>query len=65
MGTMHVIRDLCQGVARVTVYAGDLNEHRLAGLGALAQPLAVEPGSGYTATIRRRPAATTAFDYTV
>ena len=42
MGTMHVIRDLCQGVAGVTVYAGDLNEDRLAGLRALAEPLAVE-----------------------
>ena len=39
---MHVIRDLCQGVAGVTVYAGDLNDERLAGLAALAQPLAAK-----------------------
>jgi len=40
MGTMHVIRDLCQGVAGVTVFAGDLNNERLASLQRLAEPLA-------------------------
>jgi threonine dehydrogenase-like Zn-dependent dehydrogenase len=40
MGTMHVIRDLCQGVAGVTVFAGDLNDERLASLRKLAEPLA-------------------------
>jgi threonine dehydrogenase-like Zn-dependent dehydrogenase len=39
MGTMHVIRDLCQGVPNVTVYAGDLNDDRLAALQKLADPL--------------------------
>src|SRR5207248_1935992 len=28
MGTMHVIRDLCQGVPDVTVFAGDLSDER-------------------------------------
>ena len=40
MGTMHVIRDLCQGVAGVAVYAGDLSDERLAVLQKLAEPLA-------------------------
>jgi D-arabinose 1-dehydrogenase-like Zn-dependent alcohol dehydrogenase len=40
MGTMHVIRSLCQGVAGVTVFAGDLNDERLASLQELAGPLA-------------------------
>jgi threonine dehydrogenase-like Zn-dependent dehydrogenase len=40
MGTMHVIRDLCQGVAGVTVFAGDMNDERLAVLQKLAAPLA-------------------------
>jgi threonine dehydrogenase-like Zn-dependent dehydrogenase len=40
MGTMHVIRDLCQGVAGVTVFAGDLNDERLEALRKLAEPLA-------------------------
>ena len=30
MGTMHVIRDLCQGVPGVTIFAGDLSDERLA-----------------------------------
>ena len=40
MGTMHVIRDLCQGVPGVTVFAGDLSDERLAVLEGLAGPLA-------------------------
>jgi threonine dehydrogenase-like Zn-dependent dehydrogenase len=40
MGTMHVIRDLCQGVPNVTVFAGDLSDERLAGLRKLSEPLA-------------------------
>jgi threonine dehydrogenase-like Zn-dependent dehydrogenase len=40
MGTMHVIRDLCQGVPGVTVVAGDLSDERLATLRKLSEPLA-------------------------
>jgi threonine dehydrogenase-like Zn-dependent dehydrogenase len=40
MGTMHVIRDLCQGVPGVTVFAGDLSDERLAVLDKIAGPLA-------------------------
>ncbi len=40
MGTMHVIRDLCQGVPGVTIFAGDLSDERLAALRKLAEPLA-------------------------
>ncbi len=40
MGTMHVIRDLCQGVPGVTVFACDLSDERLAVLQRLAEPLA-------------------------
>ncbi|MGA3182912.1 MAG: alcohol dehydrogenase, partial [Verrucomicrobiota bacterium] len=36
----HVIRDLCQGVAGVAVFAGDLSDDRLAVLQKLAGPLA-------------------------
>jgi len=42
MGTMHVIRDICQGVAGVTVFAGDLSSERLAMLEKLAGSLARE-----------------------
>ena len=49
MGTMHVIRDLCQGAPGVAVYAGDLNDERLAGLSALASPLAQKNGLTFAA----------------
>jgi threonine dehydrogenase-like Zn-dependent dehydrogenase len=42
MGAMHVIRDLCQGVPGVAVFAGDLSGERLAALQKLAGPLAVK-----------------------
>jgi len=40
MGTMHVIRDICQGVPGVTVFAGDLSDERLLMLRKLAASLA-------------------------
>jgi threonine dehydrogenase-like Zn-dependent dehydrogenase len=40
MGTMHVIRDICQGVPDVSVFAGDLSDERLAMLRKLASSLA-------------------------
>jgi len=39
MGTMHVIRDLCQGVPGVTIYAGDLRDERLTALRKASEPL--------------------------
>jgi L-sorbose 1-phosphate reductase len=46
MGTMHVIRCLCQGVPGITVLAGDLNDERLAVLAQIAEPLARENDVG-------------------
>jgi threonine dehydrogenase-like Zn-dependent dehydrogenase len=40
MGTMHVLRDLCQGVPNVAVFGSDLSDERLAMLQKLAAPLA-------------------------
>ena len=47
MGVMHVVRNLCQGVSGITVYAGDLDTQRLAALSAIAQPLAEQNHVGY------------------
>jgi threonine dehydrogenase-like Zn-dependent dehydrogenase len=47
MGQMHVIRDLCQGVPGITVYAGDLSDERLAKLEKLAAPLAAKNQLGF------------------
>ena len=44
MGVMHVVRDICQGIEGLSVYAGDLDDERLALLGRLAGPLAAEHG---------------------
>ncbi len=42
MGMMHVIRNICQGVDGVSVFAGDVDDNRLAALTRIAQPLAQE-----------------------
>jgi L-sorbose 1-phosphate reductase len=40
MGSMHVVRALCQGIPGVEVYASDLNDTRLEALRVLAEPVA-------------------------
>ena len=65
MGTMHVIRDLCQGAAGVTVYAGDLNDDRLAGLDAIAAPLAEKNAVKLRTYNPSRNPPGVAFDYVV
>jgi threonine dehydrogenase-like Zn-dependent dehydrogenase len=40
MGVMHVVRNVCQGIENTTVYAGDLDDVRLAALEKTAKPLA-------------------------
>lgn len=47
MGMMHVIRNVCQGVPGVTVYAGDVDDNRLAALTQIAGPLAEKNGVEY------------------
>lgn len=47
MGTMHVIRNICQGVEGVSVFAADVDEHRLASLTKIAAPLAEKNAVGY------------------
>jgi L-sorbose 1-phosphate reductase len=47
MGVMHVVRDICSGIADVTVYAGDLDEGRLGALSKIAAPMAKASGVKY------------------
>jgi len=47
MGAMHVIRNICQGIKGITVYAGDLDDNRLAALTKIAANLAKEKGVKY------------------
>jgi threonine dehydrogenase-like Zn-dependent dehydrogenase len=65
MGTMHVIRVLCQGARGVTVYAGDLNDERLAGLRTLASPLARKNGGALRTYNPSRDSLSETFNYTV
>ncbi len=63
MGVMHVIRNICQGVEGVTVYAGDLDGHRLGLLSRIAEPMASERGVKYVAYNPKENAPDVAFDY--
>ncbi|MBS3734140.1 MAG: alcohol dehydrogenase catalytic domain-containing protein [Phycisphaerae bacterium] len=45
MGQMHVLRNLCSGKANLSVTASDLDDARLASLGAKAEPLARAAGA--------------------
>jgi threonine dehydrogenase-like Zn-dependent dehydrogenase len=47
MGMMHVIRNICQGVESVSVFAGDVDDNRLAILTKIAAPLAKKNGVKY------------------
>ena len=47
MGVMHVVRNLCQGVPGISIYAGDLSDERLAALTAIAGPIAQKNSLGY------------------
>ncbi len=48
MGMMHVIRNICQGVEGVSVFASDVDDKRLAALTKVARPLAEKNGVKYT-----------------
>ena len=64
MGVMHVIRNVCQGVEDVTVYAGDLDNERLAGLSEIVVPLAGKNNVKYEAYNPKENAPDVKFDYT-
>ncbi|AQT69249.1 L-threonine 3-dehydrogenase [Anaerohalosphaera lusitana] len=64
MGVMHVIRNICQGVPEVEVYASDLDRSRLESLEKLAGPMAEDNGVGYAHFCPDDELARTEFDYT-
>lgn len=63
MGTMHVLRDLCQGVPGVSVYGGDMSEERLAALERLARPLAVANRLSFSTYHAQKNPPAGPFDY--
>jgi len=65
MGTMHVIRNICQGVEDISVSAGDVDENRLAALSETAEPLAKKNNVKYKPYNAKKEKVADAFDYTV
>lgn len=63
MGTMHVIRNLCQGVPDIDLFGGDMSTERLAMLDELARPLAEKNGVGFTAYNAQTHPPVGPFDY--
>jgi threonine dehydrogenase-like Zn-dependent dehydrogenase len=64
MGMMHVIRNICQGVEGVSVYAGDVDDGRLAALTKVAAPLAQRNDLEYKPYNPTKEETPEEFDYT-
>jgi len=64
MGVMHVIRNICEGVEGVTVFAGDPDADRLSALSRIAEPLACRAGVTYVPYSPGGAMPDAAFDYT-
>ncbi len=65
MGMMHVIRNICQGIEGVSVFAGDVDDNRLTNLTKIAAPLAKKNGVEYQYYNPNKEEIAGAFDYTV
>jgi threonine dehydrogenase-like Zn-dependent dehydrogenase len=65
MGSMHVLRVLCQGVGGIEVYASDLNDERLDALRKLAEPVARRNRLSLTVTNPTRDRVRVSFKYIV
>ena len=63
MGVMHVMRNLCQGVKKVTVIAADLSDERIAALDRIAHPAARKNGVEYCSYNPKKAPFSGAFDY--
>jgi len=63
MGMMHVIRNICQGVEGVSVFASDVDDHRLAALTKIVAPLAKKNGVMYKAYNPTKEDTSEVFDY--
>jgi threonine dehydrogenase-like Zn-dependent dehydrogenase len=63
MGMMHVIRNICQGVEGVSVYASDVDDNRLKALSRIVEPLARKNGVAYRAYNATKERRDQKFDY--
>jgi threonine dehydrogenase-like Zn-dependent dehydrogenase len=65
LGAMHVIRNICQEVKGVSVFAAELDESRLAALSEIVAPLAEKNNVTYKPYNPAKTKTADAFDYTV
>ena len=65
MGMMHVVRNICQGVKGISVFAGDLDDNRLNTLTRIAASLAEKNAVEYKPYNPTKDEVTEVFDYTV
>jgi threonine dehydrogenase-like Zn-dependent dehydrogenase len=65
MGTMHVIRNICQGVENVSVFAADVDDRRISALTEIALPLAKKNNVHYQPYNPTRESIAQSFDYTI
>jgi L-sorbose 1-phosphate reductase len=65
MGLMHVVRNICQGIEDVVVYAGDVDDKRLEALTMIAEPLAIMNNVEYKPYNSTKQKIKETFDYTV
>jgi threonine dehydrogenase-like Zn-dependent dehydrogenase len=65
MGMMHVVRNICQGVKGVSVFAGDLDDNRLKTLTRIAAPLAEKNAVEYKTYNPTKDSICETFDYTI
>jgi hypothetical protein len=65
MGVMHVIRNICQGIENIAVFASDVDDDRLEALTKIAQPLAKKNNVQYCSYNPTREKCSETFDYTV
>lgn len=65
MGMMHVIRNICQGVEGISIFASDVDNNRLASLTRIAGPLAGKNNIEYKAYNPTKEKVDGDFNYTI
>ncbi|MFZ0034364.1 MAG: alcohol dehydrogenase catalytic domain-containing protein [Sedimentisphaerales bacterium] len=65
MGTMHVIRNISQGIEGISIFAGDMDENRLAALSETVKPLAKKNNVRYRPYNPAKTKIADALDYAV
>jgi threonine dehydrogenase-like Zn-dependent dehydrogenase len=63
MGMMHVVRNICQGIVDVSVFASDVDDRRLAQLSKIAEPMAKKNNIQYKAYNPTKEKPVEDFDY--